>query len=85
MRAASEARHARLEAARAKERKARTSAGTAFRINGKRAKVTSESEGGSSSGIDTGDDQFLPEDKAGAENEDDGVFLSKEVRDLMAK
>jgi hypothetical protein len=32
----------------------------------------------------TADDEFLPEDKADAKA-DDGIFLSKEVRELMAK
>jgi len=44
-----------------------------------------EASGTVSSGIDRGDEQFLPEDKDNDEGDEDGVYLSKEVRDLMAK
>jgi hypothetical protein len=85
LRAASEARTARLESARAKERKSRMAGtGSAFRLNGKRAKVVKDTEG-LKSGSERNDDQFLPEDKADTGQGDDGVYLSKEVRDLMAK
>jgi hypothetical protein len=86
MRAASEARGIRLEAARARERKARSTANGAFRLNSKRVKLGADDGGaGPSSGVDKGDDRFLPEDKPGEADEGDGVCLSKEVRDLMAK
>jgi hypothetical protein len=83
MRAASEARAERLEAARARERKSRTGAAGAFRTN-KRTKVVGEGSGSGSSVTTKGDEEFLPEDKED-EGDDDGVYLSKEVRDLMAK
>lgn len=86
MRAASEARTARLESARAKERKLRASGSSgAFRVNGKRAKVVKDDASGSSSGVERSDDQFLPEDKGNEGDGGDGVYLSMEVRDLMAK
>jgi hypothetical protein len=86
MRAASEARTIRLEAARARERKARSTTNGAFRLNSKRVKLGADTGGaGPSSGIDKGDEQYLPEDKPGEADEGDGVYLSKEVRDLMAK
>ena len=88
IRAASEARTIRLEAARARERKARSTASGAFRVNSKRAKVGLDDGGagaGPSSGVIKGDDQFLPEDKPDEVDDGDGVYLSKEVRDLMAK
>ena len=86
MRAASEARTMRLEAARARERKARSTASGAFRVNSKRAKVGLGHGGAEvSSAVEKGDDQFLPEDKADEVDDGDGVYLSKEVRDLMAK
>ena len=83
LRAASEARAERLAAARARERKSRTGAAGAFRTS-KRTKIVAESSGSGSSGASKGDDEFLPEDKED-EGEEDGVYLSKEVRDLMAK
>ena len=83
LRAASEARAERLEAARARERKSRIGAAGAFRTS-KRTKVVTESSGSGSSGASKGDEEFLPEDKEN-EGEGDGVYLSKEVRDLMAK
>jgi hypothetical protein len=87
MRAASEARAERLEAARARERKSRAGAAGAFRTN-KRTKVAIEGSGSGSgvgsSGVVKGDEEFLPEDKED-EGDEDGVYLSKEVRDLMAK
>lgn len=82
MRAASEARAERLEAARARERKSRIGTAGAFRT--KRTKVATEVAGSGSSGVVKGDEQFLPEDQED-EGEEDGVYLSKEVRDLMAK
>ena len=86
MRAASEARAVRLEAARARERKARSTASGAFRVNSKRAKVgLGDGGAGGSSGVEKGDDQFLPEDKPDEVDDGDGMYLSKEVRDLMAK
>lgn len=94
MRAASEGRRERLAAARERERKARrVGSGSmgAFRVNGKRAKIASTSSplsGNRSDGVDKGDDHFLPNDtaaQAAAEEQGEGVFLSKEVRDLMAK
>jgi hypothetical protein len=86
LQAASQARTLRLESARAKERKIRISgSGGAFRLNGKRAKVVTDSASGSSSGVERSDDQFLPEDKGDEGDNGDGVYLSKEVRDLMAK
>ena len=85
LRAASDARAERLEAARARERKCRASTTGAFRT--KRSKVASsgEASGSGSNGVDKGDEQFLPEDKDKDEGDEDGVYLSKEVRDLMAK
>ena len=83
LRAASEARAERLEAARARERKLRVGAAGAFRTN-KRTKVALETSGSGSSGTAKGDEEFLPEDKED-EGDEDGVYLSKEVRDLMAK
>jgi hypothetical protein len=83
LRAASEARAERLEAARARERKSRTGAAGAFRTN-KRTKVAIESSASGSGGLVQGDDEFLPEDKED-QGDEDGVYLSKEVRDLMAK
>ena len=44
-----------------------------------------EASGSGSNGVDKGDEQFLPEDKDKDEDDEDGVYLSKEVRDLMAK
>ena len=85
LRAASTARRERLQIARERERKARGQ-GTmgAFRVNGKQAKIQGDegSVSGSGSG-DAGDDQFLPDDKEPEEG--DGVYLSSEVRELMAK
>ena len=85
LRAASTARRERLQIARERERKARGQ-GTmgAFRVNGKRAKIQGDegSVSGSGSG-EAGDDQFLPDDKEPEEG--DGVYLSSEVRELMAK
>jgi hypothetical protein len=85
MRSASEARAERLANARARERKVRTGTAGAFRVN-KRTKVvgSGEASGSGTSGVEKGEDQFLPEDKQD-EEEEDGVYLSKEVRDLMAK
>ena len=83
LRAASEARAERLEAARARERKSRVGAAGAFRTN-KRTKVAAESSSSGSNGLVKGDEEFLPEDKED-EGDEDGVYLSKEVRDLMAK
>jgi hypothetical protein len=83
LRAASEARAERLEAARARERKSRTGAAGAFRTN-KRNKLAIESSASGSGGLVKGDDEFLPEDKED-QGDEDGVYLSKEVRDLMAK
>lgn len=88
-RSASEARAERLERARARERKSRTGTAGAFRTN-KRTKVASVGEasgsGSGSSGVAKGDEEFLPEDKDKEdEGDEDGVYLSKEVRDLMAK
>jgi hypothetical protein len=85
MHAASEARKERLRSARDRERKARgLGPAGAFRINGKRARVAPNNERQTSP--QEGDEQYLPEDRAGstADNED-GSYLSKEVRDLMAK
>ena len=85
LRAASDARAERLETARAKERKSRAGTTGAFRT--KRSKVASggEASGTGSTEIGKGDEQFLPEDKDKDEGDEDGVYLSKEVRDLMAK
>lgn len=84
LRTVSEAREARLKAARERERRARGNGSMgAFRINGKRAKISSNDAGSASS--DQGDEQYLPEDRDGATTDGDGVYLSKEVRDLMAK
>jgi hypothetical protein len=83
LRAASEARAERLEAARARARKSRTGAAGAFRTN-KRAKLAAEGSGSGSIGTGKGDEEFLPEDQED-QGDDDGVYLSKEVRDLMAK
>jgi hypothetical protein len=47
--------------------------------------VVTDSASGSSSGVERSDDQFLPEDKGDEGDNGDGVYLSKEVRDLMAK
>lgn len=83
LRAASEARAERLEAARARERKSRMGQAGAFRTN-KRTKVAAESSESGSSGTAKRDEEFLPEDKED-QGDEDGVYLSKEVRDLMAK
>lgn len=83
--AASEARRDRLKLARERERKARGQGMTgAFRVNGKRAKIASDANG--DAGVEGGEEQYLPEDRQGDNEADaDGVYLSKEVRDLMAK
>lgn len=82
LRAASTARKERLRIARERERKSRSQGAMgAFRLNGKRAKTTQGNEAVGSTEI--GDEQFLPDDKEPEEEE--GVYLSSEVRDLMAK
>lgn len=82
LRSASTARQERLRLAREKELKTRGHGSMgAFRVNGKRAKITSG--GDTSSSTEEGDEQFLPDDKEPGDG--DGVYLSSEVRDLMAK
>ena len=82
-RAAHQAREARLAAARERERKTRqTGMNSAFR-NGerKRTKLVKQEE----MDVENDDDQFLPEDKESDGSGDNGVYLSKDVRELMAK
>ena len=85
LRSAQDALDARLAIAREKERKLRTANSTgAFksgeskkpRLGGARVVVADEK---------AGDDEFLPEDKDIPQGDGDGVYLSSEVRDLMAK
>lgn len=85
LRAAQEARQARLAAVRAKERKAKLANGSkAFRHpETKNAKRGSTKGPAGSGGLD--DDEFLPEDKEDKKDQTDGVHLSKEVQELMAK
>lgn len=86
LRAASVTRQERLGAARERERKSRGSGSMgAFRVNGKRAKIAVGAEGVSTGLAGDGDDQYLPDDKGDGADEGDGVYLSKEVKDLMAK
>lgn len=84
LRAASNARKERLRIARERERKARGQ-GTmgAFRVNGKRAKTTTGNGSEGAGPTEMGDEQFLPDDKEPEEG--DGVYLSSEVKELMAK
>ncbi|WVQ78511.1 hypothetical protein IAT38_000597 [Cryptococcus sp. DSM 104549] len=88
LRAGQEERRERLERARRRERKVRREAGMgsgAFggKVGaGKRVKVMAgEVDGGKGA---RGEDEFLPEDKDEEENEE-GPYLSKEVRELMSK
>jgi hypothetical protein len=87
LRVGQEDRIVRLNTVREKERKARLSSGIgAFRGGGagvKRAKPDIVEEKGLKG--DKGDAEFLPEDKEEEERDGDGVYLSKEVRDLMSK
>ncbi|KAK8869549.1 hypothetical protein IAR55_000116 [Kwoniella newhampshirensis] len=88
LKAGQEARAERLAKARAKERKIRQRGGSgAFRGGGGGVKRLKMGENGASVDVGTDnekqDDQFLPEDKEEAEQE--GPYLSKEVRDLMSK
>jgi hypothetical protein len=89
LRAGQEDRKSRLDAIREKERKARIAKGMgAFRgpeTVYKRVKTGKEGKDGKEGKEEEhiGDEAFLPEDKG--EKEEEGVFLSKEVRDLMAK
>jgi hypothetical protein len=88
LRAAQEARKARLTAASEKERKLRAVNGYgAFRGPGvvKRPKV--DVHVGRQRGEkkdDDGDEEFLPDDKL-EKGEGDGMYLSAEVKELMAR
>ena len=84
LRGASTARKERLDKARERERKARGQGSMgAFRVNGKRAKIAQGNEG--SNVGEAGDEQFLPDDMDEGQGDGDGVYLSSEVKDLMAK
>jgi hypothetical protein len=84
LQAAEDARQARLAAARERERKINNNGSIgAFRGGEhKRVKLGEGVEKSGNSG--KGDEEFLPEDKEGTGNEE-GPYLSKEVRELMAK
>ena len=85
LRAAQDARTARLVAAKERERTLRSVQRTgAFRnVDAKRPRLAAlKSEAGAEH---LKDEEFLPEDKEGEKGKQDGVFLSAEVRDLMAK
>ncbi|RSH93859.1 minichromosome maintenance protein 5 [Saitozyma podzolica] len=90
LRAAQEARKDRLAAAREKERKLRAvngygafkGPGTVKRARASKAVTGDAAEKGDQA--DQGDDQFLPEDKED-NGQDEGMYLSAEVRELMAK
>jgi hypothetical protein len=90
LRAAQGDRKDRLAAAREKERKLRAVNGYgAFKGPGtvKRARAIKAGMGdGAEQGdqADQGDEQFLPEDKED-NGQDEGMYLSAEVRELMAK
>ncbi|WVQ77661.1 hypothetical protein IAR50_007349 [Cryptococcus sp. DSM 104548] len=78
-----ELREERLGKVREKERRMRIKEGTgAFRGGGKRVRVgyDKQVEGGEKEVVEQ---DFLPEDHE--EPEDDGMYLSKEVRELMSK
>ncbi|TYJ52793.1 hypothetical protein B9479_006597 [Cryptococcus floricola] len=78
-----ELREERLGQVRERERKMRVKEGTgAFRGGGKRVRVGYDGQVGSET-KELGEDDFLPEDRD--EPEDDGMYLSKEVRELMSK
>lgn len=86
-RASVQARNDRLALAREKERKIKQ-AGQVGAFKGgdrKRVKVGVERNAAEGEGREaSADDEFLPEDKEEA-NGNEGIFLSKEVRELMAK
>lgn len=77
-----QARQERLAKAREKEKKIRQSGSIGAFRNGERKRVKVDHDR-NESGAEQGDDEFLPEDKE--EDRGDGVYLSKEVRELMAK
>ena len=81
-RAVHQARQERLAKAREREKKIRQTGSVGAFKNGerKRVKVGSEENDGVK---DQGDEEFLPEDKVDKRGQ--GIYLSKEVRELMAK
>ena len=86
LRSAQDAKSARLAAAREKERKSKLVSGSgAFRHGeGKRPRLGVGKKADTVS--NKGDEEFLPEDKDVQEGrEGEGMYLSKEVQELMAK
>ncbi|WVO14193.1 hypothetical protein L204_101825 [Cryptococcus depauperatus] len=85
LRAAQEERRERLEKAKAKEMKLRKEAEVGAFKSGlsKRARLGASNEGNGVNGVNLREDDFLPEDKE--ERNDDGPYLSREVRELMTK
>lgn len=82
-REAEEARRTRLSVAREKERKIRQKhLNGAFR-GGERKRARIGEVAGQEK--EDEDEEFLPEDGVDEQGDGGGVFLSKEVRDLMAK
>ena len=84
-RAAQEARAARLAAAREKERKERSTSGATAFQSGERKRPKLGVAKVVAGGGEAGDEEFLPEDKENQTGGLDGVQLSSEVRQLMAK
>ncbi|ORY29962.1 helicase C-terminal domain-domain-containing protein [Naematelia encephala] len=86
LRAGEEEREERLRKARERERKIKAGSGNGVGTFGKRLKVTNDRGETVQKKGDIGDDddEFLPDD-AEEKRRDDDVYLSNEVRDLMAK
>ena len=85
LRAARDARTARLVAARQKERTLRSVDRTGAFRNGEAKKPRLGAASTEAGSEDLKDEKFLPEDMEGEKGKQDGVFLSAEVRDLMAR
>ncbi|KAK1925113.1 helicase C-terminal domain-containing protein [Papiliotrema laurentii] len=83
-RAAQAARQERLARAREKERKIRQANVVGAFRNGERKRIKVALEDGKAPESEDGDEAFLPEDKEDDEKQG-GIYLSKEVRELMAK
>ena len=84
--AASQARRERLALAREKERKIRQQSNSGlFKGKGERKRLKVDSS--IDEHAERGDDEFLPEDQEGAMEEvkEGEIYLTKEVKELMAK